>query len=141
MFNVSKTIPNAQSTPPMFCVGGVDWRYYAVGTMLDTASQKVYRRCAYHTSSAKAADGFIEMIILLRLLFINLFCTLFLMQNYHTAAMVSYFILFFSFSLWLEITDNKKLKIVCFTLFILSVFVSLKFSSFDIFPHFYNHTI
>ena len=92
------------------------------GTMLDTASQKVYRRCAYHTSSAKAADGFIEMIILLRLLFINLFCTLFLMQNDHTASMVSYFILFFSLSLWLEITDNKKLKIVCFTLFILSVF-------------------
>ena len=115
-------MPNAQSTPPMFCVGGVDWRYYAVDTMLDTASQKVYRRCEYHTSSAKAADGFIEMIILLRLLFINLFCTLFLMQNDHTASMVSYFILFFSFSLWLEITDNKKLKIVCFTLFILSVF-------------------
>lgn len=98
-------------------------RYYAVGTMLDTASQKVYRRCTYHTSSAKAADGFIEMIILLRLLFINLFCTLFLMQNYHTASMVSYFILFFSLSLWLEMAESKKLNRACVVLFILAVFV------------------
>ena len=33
-----------------------------------------------------------------------------------------YFILFFSLSLWLEMTENKKLRIACFGLFILAVF-------------------
>lgn len=66
------------------------------------------------------------MIVLVRLFLINLFCSLFLTQINNHASNISilpYFILFFSLSLWLEMTDNKKLKIVCMLFFLLTVFI------------------
>ena len=61
------------------------------------------------------------MIVLVRLFLINLLCALFLMETSGVST-VHYFIVFFSLSLWLEMTENKKLRIACFCLFILAVF-------------------
>lgn len=78
-------------------------------------------QCGY-ILQAGSAGRFIDMFVLLRLFLINLFCTLFLMQSGSNSAL-QYFMLFFSGSLWLEMTENKKAKTTGIALFPLSAVV------------------
>ena len=78
-------------------------------------------QCGY-VLQAGSVGRFIDMFVLLRLFLINLFCTLFLMQFGSNSAL-QYFMLFFSGSLWLEMTENKKAKTACIALFLLSAVV------------------
>lgn len=78
-------------------------------------------QCGY-VLQAGSAGRFIDMFVLLRLFLINLFCTLFLMQSGSNSAL-QYFMLFFSGSLWLEMTEKKKAKTACIALFLLSAVV------------------
>ena len=74
-----------------------------------------------HIRLEGSANGFIDMIVLLRLFLINLFCALFLIQTGDNGAL-PYFIVFFSGSLWLEMTENKKVKMTCLACFLFSIF-------------------